>query len=140
MRVKLCYTVPAASLLQLAGGCLVWPTRAAVAGCRCWVNSGGRLADAVVRWQGTMAFLPLSYLDGSKGKGEENDAGDHVWHKSRQGERKRTRSLRGACVAAGGEEEQAEPASRRCVASARGVGAEEEEEEETDVARWKFLR
>ena len=138
--MKLCYTVPAASLLQLAGGCLVWPTRAAGAGCRCWVNSGGRLADAVVRWLGTMAFLPLSYLDGSKGKGEENDAGDHVWHKSRQGERKRMQSLRGACVAAGGEEEQAEPASRRCVASARGAGAEEEEEEETDVAGWKFLR
>ncbi|CAD6231193.1 unnamed protein product [Miscanthus lutarioriparius] len=45
-----------------------------------------------------MAFLPLSYLDGSKGKGEENDAGDHVWHKSRQGERKRMRSLRAGGV------------------------------------------
>ena len=76
----------------------------------------------------------------SKGEGEEKDAGDHTWHKSRPGKRKRMQSLRGACVAAGGEEEQAEPASRRCVASARGAGAEEEEEEETDVVRWKFLR
>jgi len=70
-----------------------------------------RWYDGRVQWP----FFPLSYLDGSKGKGEENDAGDHAWHKSRPGERKRMRSLRGACVAAGREEEQAEPASRRCV-------------------------